>query len=348
VRIAACVIRNTAGWAASLSGANSGAIGCDIYNTGEGGVSIDGGSRATLTPGGMFVENCHIYRFERWNPVYKPAVSIGGVGNRMAHNLIHDAPHMAVSFSGNDHVIEFNEIHSVVYESNDAGVMYAGYNPTMRGHEIRYNYLHHIYGFESRGCVGVYLDDMFCSARIAGNVFYQVPRAAFIGGGRDSLIENNIFADCKPAVHIDARALGWAAAGVETLKKRLKEMPYEKEPWRSRYPQLLTYLDDEPAVPKGNVVARNVCWGGKWDEVEKKAQPHVRFADNLLGTDPLFVDAAAGDFQLRDDSPAWKLGFKRIPIEKIGLYAGDDRASWPVKHTVRPKPEAPRSGSTGF
>ena len=176
---------------------------------------------------------------------------LGGVGNRITHNLMHDAPHMAIAFGGNDHVIEFNEIHSVVYESNDAGVMYAGYNPTMRGHQIRYNYLHHIYGHQSRGCVGVYLDDMFCSANIFGNVFYQVPRAAFIGGGRDSTIENNIFVDCKPAVHVDARALGWAAAGVETLRKRLKEMPYEQEPWRSRFPQLLRYLDDEPAVPKG-------------------------------------------------------------------------------------------------
>jgi len=237
-------------------------------------------------------------------------------------------------------VIEFNEIHSVVYESNDAGVMYAGYNPTMRGHEIRYNYLHHIYGYQSRGCVGVYLDDMFCSAHIFGNVFYQVPRATFIGGGRDSTIENNVFVDCKPAVHIDARALGWAAAGVETLKKRLQEMPYQQEPWRSRFPQLLKYLDDEPAVPKGNLIVRNVCSGGRWDEIEKKARPHVRFQDNLLDTDPRFVDAQAGNFQLRPDSPAWKLGFQRIPIEKIGLYASPDRATWPVHHTVRPAPES--------
>jgi len=258
----------------------------------------------------------------------------------VAHNLMHDAPHMAIAFSGNDHVIELNEIHSVVYESNDAGVMYAGYNPTMRGHEIRYNYLHHIYGYQSRGCVGVYLDDMFCSAHIFGNVFYQVPRAAFIGGGRDSTIEGNIFVDCKPAVHIDARALGWAHAGVTTLEKRLREMPYQQEPWRGRFPQLLKYLDDEPAVPKGNLVARNVCWGGRWDEIEKKARPHVRFQDNLLDTDPKFVDAKAENFQLRDDSPAWKLGFQRIPIEKIGLYASADRASWPVRHTVRPAPEA--------
>ena len=40
--------------------------------------------------------------------------------------------------------------------------------------------------------------------------------------------------------------------------------------------------------------------------------------DNLVGTDPLFVDAARGDFRLKPDSPAYKLGFEPIPFEKIG------------------------------
>ena len=259
---------------------------------------------------------------------------LGGVGNRIAHNLIHDAPHMAIAFGGNDHVIEFNEIHSVVYESNDAGVMYAGYNPTMRGHEIRYNYIHHIYGFQSKGCVGVYLDDMFCSAHIFGNVFYDVPRAAFIGGGRDNLVENNIFVDCKPAVHVDARCLGWAKDGIVQLRQRLAEMPYRQEPWRSRFPRLLDYLDDEPAVPKGNVIQRNICVG-KWDEIEKKARPYVTFRDNLLDADPHFVDATRHNYQLRrrfacleDRLPADSGGEDRLVRKsRPGFLAGSARGA---------------------
>ena len=332
--------------------------GCDIFNTANNGVTLDGGDRKSLSPANLRVENCHIHHFSRWNPIYKPAVSVSGVGNCVARNLIHDAPHMAIAFSGNNHRIELNEIHSVVYLSNDAGVMYAGYNPTMRGHEIRGNYIHHIYGYESRGCVGVYLDDMFCSANIHDNIFHEVPRAAFIGGGRDNRIANNIFVDCKPAIHVDARALGWAAPGVELLKKRLAEMPYLEEPWRSSFPLLQKYLEDEPAVPKGNVVEHNVCWGGRWDEIEKKAQPHVAVRDNLLDTDPRFAgpvrlkaspdEAAAvyraADFALRSDSPALAMGFKPIEVELIGLYASPDRATWPVPHTVRPKPHGPVKG----
>lgn len=340
-RLVGCVIRNTGAWAVSMSGKENGVVGCDLYNLAEGGVSMSGGDRKTLTPAGLYVDNCHLFKFGRWNPICKPGVQVDGVGNRVTHNLFHDAPHMAVMWGGNDHTFEFNEFHSVVYGANDAGIMYAGYNPAMRGHMIRYNYFHHVYGHEGRGCNGIYLDDMFCSATIFGNVFYQVPRAAFIGGGHDNVVENNVFVDCKPALHVDARMMGWASASVPLMKQRLEEVPYKDEPWRSRYPQLRTYLEGNYAQPRGNLVARNLCWGGCWDEVEPKARPGVTFTDNLVDQDPRFVDAAHQNFRLREDSPAWKLGFKRIPIEKIGLYPSEDRASWPIRHEVRPKPGAP-------
>ena len=94
-------------------------------------------------------------------------------------------------------------------------------------------------------------------------------------------------------------------------------------------------LDEAPAAPRGNVVARNICWGGRWDEIEGKARPLVKFENNLLDQDPLFVDAAKLNFQLREDSPAWKVGFQRIPVEQIGLVASPDRASPP---TASPPP----------
>ena len=112
------------------------------------------------------------------------------------HNLIDNAPHQAIGFAGNDHLIELNEIHTVCYESNDAGAIYAGRDWTMRGTAIRHNYFHDISGFEGRGCVGVYLDDQFSGTEVFGNLFYKVTRAAMIGGGRDCTIANNIFVDC--------------------------------------------------------------------------------------------------------------------------------------------------------
>ena len=63
----------------------------------------------------------------------------------------------------------------------------------------------------------------------------------------------------------------------------------------------------------------------------------VKFENNLVKDDPRFVDAAHLNFQLRKNSPAWKLGFKPIPIQSIGVYQSDERASWPVVNKLREK-----------
>jgi hypothetical protein len=344
--IAGCTIRNVGSWAVSVGdGQNTGVVGCDIYATGDGGITMSGGNMKTLTPAGLYAENNHVHHWSRWNRMYRPAIMITGVGNRATHNLLENSPHTAIGFGGNDHVIEFNEIHSVCHESNDAGAIYAGRNWTMRGTVIRCNYLHHINGFEGRGCVGVYLDDMYCGTAIVSNLFYKVTRAAFIGGGHDNTIANNIFVDCKPAVHVDARGMGWAHAMPEALIKEGREkgtlggIRFTEPPYSTRYPKLIGILDNDPASPTGSLVARNVCRGGTWDGMEKKAKPFITLEDNLLDQDSRFVNAAKLNFQLRNDSPALKLGFKRFPIEKIGLYRSPDRASWPVKHAVRPMVE---------
>jgi hypothetical protein len=46
--------------------------------------------------------------------------------------------------------------------------------------------------------------------------------------------------------------------------------------------------------------------------------------------DPLFRDGAHDDFRLEPSSPAFALGFQPIPVEKIGPYRDELRASWPI------------------
>ena len=85
--LAGCVIRNTGSWGVTADyGSNHRVIGCDVSDTGDGGVRLHGGERTILTPGGHLVENCHIQRFGRWNPMYQPGILLQGVGNRAAHN----------------------------------------------------------------------------------------------------------------------------------------------------------------------------------------------------------------------------------------------------------------------
>lgn len=349
VEVTGCTIRNIGTGVSMSGGTDNGVVGCDIHDTGGAGITLSAGDRKTLTPAGLYAENNHIHDWGRIKRMYAAGVHVYGVGNRVSHNLLYSAPHTAIFFGGNDHVIEFNEIHSVCYESNDAGAIYAGRDWSMRGTVIRHNYLHHINGREGRGCVGVYLDDMYCGTEISGNLFHNVTRAAFIGGGRDNSILNNIFVDCKPAVHVDARAMGWAKSHTDgwvkeaTEKGTHKGIEYQKPPYSTRWPELARVLEGDPYAPEGNVVARNVCWGGRWDDFQAQALPLIRFENNIIDEDPHFVDFEGGNFQLKDASPAYKLGFERIPMEKIGLYESPQRASWPVTHAVRPMPTPPPS-----
>ncbi len=52
------------------------------------------------------------------------------------------------------------------------------------------------------------------------------------------------------------------------------------------------------------------------------AEPFLCITDNLLGLDPGPVaagaDAGVGQFELSINSPAWKTGFQRIPLERLG------------------------------
>jgi hypothetical protein len=64
---------------------------------------------------------------------------------------------------------------------------------------------------------------------------------------------------------------------------------------------------------------------------------HSRIAD------PRFVDPDHADFRLQGDSPAFDLGFKPSPVESIGPYKDELRASWPIiqapgarEHPVKP------------
>ncbi len=72
-----------------------------------------------------------------------------------------------------------------------------------------------------------------------------------------------------------------------------------------------------------------------WDEWRKTgADAHSVLAD------PLFVDAANHDYRLRPGSPALKLGFQPIPIEKIGPRRDEFRTVWPIR-------EAPGAAARG-
>ncbi len=325
-----CSVANSDGVAVAVTGGEKVAVrSCDMHNLGAGGILLKGGDRQALTPCDHEALNNHIWDFAQVQTTYQPAIHANGVGVRIAHNLIHHSPHSGIIFWGNDHVMEFNDIHHVLLDTHDCGAIYTGRSWTYRGNRISNNFIHHIGRHNDRHAV--YLDDMFSSADIVGNVFWNLSAGILVGGGRDNAISNNIFADCSPAVSVDDR--GTAGEYMSIVKGRLKEVPYNKPPYSTRYPALVTILKDKPELPKGNSIVRNIGvetepWINAVDYLTKDGI--LAISDNFTQGDPGFLDAAHGDFRLKPDAPARSIGFEPIPFEQVGLYKDAYRTELPA------------------
>ena len=333
--IAGCRISNTGNYGVWIDGGTDhGVQNCDIWNNGDGGVSLAGGDRKTLTPCRHYVHNCHFHHQARWSRCYVPAVNLEGVGTRVSNNLIHDHPHCAILFWGNGHLIEYNEIHNVCYETGDVGAIYTGRDWTYRDNILRYNYMHDIHGPGNGEALVFYLDDCVSGIAVYGNLVVNTQAAVGLGGGRDCLIENNVFVDTHPAIGIDARGLDkspvWAN-NVKGLAESLRAMDHHNPPYSERYPELRE-IDRWVAAgtgvpPEGNRFLRNLFVSGWWLRIFWYAEEElIDIRDNWVvpeAGDPGWVDPedpARAGWALRDDAPILRItGFQHLPLERMGL-----------------------------
>lgn len=320
-------------------GANHTIQNCLIHDTGAGGIRISGGDRKTLTPAGHSVENNEITRFSRLRKTYAEAVTIDGVGIRVAHNLIHDAPHAAVQFLGNDHVIELNEIHHVLTESDDAGAIYSGRRLTFWGNKIRHNYLHDIQGlppnktrFRRILTHAVYLDDSLSGIEVIGNVFQRC-RSAICIKGSDNRLDSNVFVDCRQAISDYSRKPGGTypeplqfdppnqlAADLDlTIINDIRSVPYASRVWREKYPNLATSLERTYGPWRVSIVG-NLLVGTPGIQTSESTSKLGRVQLNHVWIDsPPPVDSkslAAWIASIPTRLP--DLDFPSIPFERVG------------------------------
>jgi parallel beta helix pectate lyase-like protein len=297
----------------------------EVAYTGDSAIEITGGERRTLTPGGHAVRDCDLHHMGEWVRTYNPAVKVNGVGNRVEHNAIHHGPHAGILLTGNDHVIEGNDMHHLALETGDVGAVYIGRDYTERGVTIRHNYIHELGGV-GLGSMAVYLDDCASGVTVRGNVFYKLKYGAFVGGGRDNRVENNLFVQCSPAIHVDARGLDprpvWQNMVYRTMKPKLAEMRVTEPPYRQRYPEILSvlpYLEKPGGVPpEGNLIRRNLISGPAFD-VRKPAEPYVGdMSGNLTLEGGFSFDPEARVYRLPDREDIRALGFEPIPLDRVG------------------------------
>ncbi len=293
VTLAGCVVANCAGSGVSVDGSENTVRSCDLFNLGKGGMHLHGGDRSSLTPANNVAENNHIHHFGRFQRTYAPGIGVGGCGQVVRNNCIHDAPHNAVLYGGNEHRFERNEVFRVVLETGDAGAFYTGRDWTSRGNLLRHNYIHDLGGGDAAhvNTMGIYLDDCDCGDTLEGNVFYRAGRALMIGGGRDNPVLNNLVVDCPIGLHIDARGMTWKQWNSPAdpswhLEAKAERLNYTQPPWSERYPRLAAIMHEEPQQPLGNPIRRNafvnctnrVC---DFDGNVKKLLDKFEIADNL-------------------------------------------------------------------
>ncbi|WP_441003645.1 right-handed parallel beta-helix repeat-containing protein [Pseudocolwellia agarivorans] len=282
-----------------------------IYSIGANAISLNGGDRDSLTSANICAINNKIHDYAKTIKTYKAAITLGGVGNCAKNNEIFNAPHIGIFFQGNNHVIEYNNIHNVVQESNDAGAIYAGRDWTSRGTVINNNYLHDIQGFKGKGAKGIYLDDEFSGVTITGNIFNNVRDAVFIGGGRDNIVDNNLFINSFRSIYVDLRGISWGKNVGSQLTSKLENVPHKSEVWKNEYPDLSNVLTLAPRLPVGNVIKNNVFYDDKWNYVFDKAKQYVTFENNH------HIPASSPTENYQVKSPL--KGFSNIPFEKIGV-----------------------------
>ena len=271
-----------------------------------------GGARETLTSCRHMADNNHIHHYALAKKIWSPGIACGAndagyaCGCVVTHNLIHDSPHAAITYGGNDHRIEFNEVHDFLIESDDLGGLYTNNGWCSYGNVLRHNFIHH-----TGHALGIYLDDADSGDTLEGNVMCRMGIGAVIGGGHDNILRNNVAIDCQGGFGIEARGVGRKYDQDSGMLRDYKKLNPVTSPWSTRFPSLPRLLQNNPGLPNGCVLERNVVIGtDKKAELRGKSEHFkvVMVKDNvaLMLEDMGFANADKLDFRMAADAPVFK------------------------------------------
>lgn len=333
ITIKNCTMKNSYGKAISLSGYNNLVYGCEVSYMGKGGVAISGGDGATLTPGNSVVENCYIHHCGEVYRTYHPGITVTGCGNKAIHNEVSDMPHEAVAWGGNDHLLAYNYVHDVTYESSDAGAFYSGRDMTAYGNVLKYNLIENV-GTKEYPAMGIYFDDALSGQTAYGNILKNVAGNAFlIGGGKDITVQNNIVIDCGTGIHYDARLTEYTTqwkSMLDIITAALQKSYYKSEIWAERYPSLAavkgdstdTSDPDHPSNPSNSRVEHNVLIHDdeRWLRIADNVYKYSTINDNYTYRSSKQILEDGTYNVLESKIYLNNMQWEQIPYEEIGRY----------------------------
>ncbi len=326
-----------------------------LFDLGAGGVRVGEAKMAKTDDAESsrnLVDNNHIFDGGR---VYPAGIGIWvaqSSHNRISHNDVHHLLYSGISIGWNwndapnrthHNLIERNHVHHLVHGVlSDAGLIYClGVSP---GSVIRDNVFHDIWPYSKPPFGwGIYLDATCGSYLVENNLVYNTHSGGlmFNNGGHEHVIRNNIFA--LSATHA---LWPYSEKRPSTLRRNIVYLtqgelfiPYGQRSLNERL----------AAKQSPGLWDQNIYWhtGG-----QRRLRFYRRsFAEwQALGldrrsqiADPLFVDAKRGDFRLKRESPALKLGFQPLDVGRVGLY-GDPAWAAEATHArcrITPLPPPP-------
>lgn len=324
-------IRNMGNNGINASGVKNTFRNIRLCNLGGSAIILTGGSRQTLMQAENLIENCIIRNTGRIQRSNNGAISIAGVGNTVRNCQISNLSDAAILFSGNDNIIEKNEIFNVCNETCDAGAIYSGRDWGSQGNLIQFNYIHDIRSINKQegGVHAIYLDYCASGIIVKANIVQNIDAVGIlIGGGRDNVVKNNIISNCGTAALLsDMRGIKAIVDKKDdswNLKAKIENLNYKSEIWSLKYPKLAAIFDtgyENAKLPFGNEVRDNIMWQNKVNYKENNVGTfsYFTFSNNKeLSSSPFQSDTITNwKFELNKNLPT---GFLTIPVRQIGLY----------------------------
>ncbi len=221
---------------------------------------------------------------------------------------------------GRRNVVERNEIHHTMQILGDGNCIYI--SGTGGGNVVRENYLHDV--DTTNVNANIRCDDDQHETLIERNVIFRCCGEGFISKGNNT-IRNNMVVDIRSTTSDGLRCehqRGYLVFPYGPVKgsnvqrnvfySRTAEQNLLHEGRRGDSRSLLRDCQSDYNLYFN---AADPNWGKR--HVDDQQQFSIE--QHSVAMDPLFVDIAAGDLRLKENSPALKLGFEPIDLSIVGL-----------------------------
>ncbi len=262
------------------------------------------------------------------------SVENGGFGGEMYGQKITWENHTDFLCCRNNR-IAFNEFRDVMKTSQDGGAIYSW--GTGKGNVVENNYVHSIdLQIPDSSAVGIYMDDASHYFTVQNNVIEDIKgekyHFAICLKGVDIVCENNIVYDCDLAAAVyvlqtDLTGFAETPGGIRhervdhlVLDRNIYydnelEAVYSITPWKDTIIKSSDYNIIYPADPISKISI-------KWEKKDWRWWTNLldgKFEGNSKFADPMFIDAANGNFSFKASSPAPEMGFKPVDVSRMGL-----------------------------